>query len=57
MTGEINEILARFNDVEIIILRIAGLAGIIIFCLSVLRNHYGAFFQKSNKHRNKQRKK
>jgi hypothetical protein len=57
MTGEISELLARFDDLEIIILRIAGLGGIILLCLSVLRGHYKAFSQKSNKPRNKERKK
>jgi hypothetical protein len=57
MTGEISDILARFNDLEIVILRIAGLGGIILLCLSVLRGHYQALFRKSNRHRNKEPKK
>jgi hypothetical protein len=56
MTGDISEILARFNDLEIIILRIAGLGGIILLCLSVLRQHYRAFFHKSKRTGNRERK-
>jgi hypothetical protein len=56
MTGEISEILARFNDLEIVILRIAGLSGIILLCLSVLRGHYQVLFRKSHRRRTKERK-
>lgn len=54
--SELSGILSKFDEVEVFIIRIAGLGGIIFICLKVLRGHYKGFTRRPRGNRSKTNK-